>query len=340
MNEKVLNGKKNGMLVLILCILCEIASIALLIWAATRVETNESALNIALVVIGLVLTCTVWIPLAGLRVLAPQEALVLTLFGKYIGTIKGDGFYAVNPFCVAVNPAAKTKLSQSGDVKTVAMPVTTSANSSVSVEIPSKKLSLKIMTLNNSRQKINDCLGNPIEIGIAVTWRITDTAKAVFNVDNYKEYLSLQCDSALRNIVRIYPYDVAPGIDTTGDGVADEGSLRGSSDIVAGRIRDEIQARVDDAGIEIVEARITYLAYATEIAAVMLQRQQASAIIDARKMIVEGAVGMVEMALDRLNEGGRVELDDERKAAMVSNLLVVLCGNRDAQPIVNSGSLY
>ena len=340
MKEKVLNGKKNGMLVLILCILCEIASIALLIWAAIRIETNESALNIALVVIGLVLTCTVWIPLVGLRVLGPQEALVLTLFGKYIGTLKGDGFYAVNPFCVAVNPAAKTKLSQSGDVKTVAMPVTTSANASVSVEIPSKKLSLKIMTLNNSRQKINDCLGNPIEIGIAVTWRITDTAKAVFNVDNYKEYLSLQCDSALRNIVRIYPYDVAPGIDTTGDGVADEGSLRGSSDIVAGRIRDEIQARVDEAGIEIVEARITYLAYATEIAAVMLQRQQASAIIDARKMIVEGAVGMVEMALDRLSEGGRVELDDERKAAMVSNLLVVLCGNRDAQPIVNSGSLY
>ena len=340
MNEKVLNGKKNGMLVLILCILGEIASIALLIWSATRLEMNESALNIALLVAGLVLTCTVWIPLIGLRVLNPQEALVLTLFGKYIGTLKGDGFYAVNPFCVAVNPAAKTKLSQSGDVKTVAMPVTTSANSSVSVEIPSKKLSLKIMTLNNSRQKINDCLGNPIEIGIAVTWRITDTAKAVFNVDNYKEYLSLQCDSALRNIVRIYPYDVAPGIDTTGDGVADEGSLRGSSDIVAGRIRDEIQVRVDDAGIEIVEARITYLAYATEIAAVMLQRQQASAIIDARKMIVEGAVGMVEMALDRLNEGGRVELDDERKAAMVSNLLVVLCGNRDAQPIVNSGSLY
>ena len=220
------------------------------------------------------------------------------------------------------------------------MPVSTSANAQVSVEVPSKKLSLKIMTLNNSRQKINDCLGNPIEIGIAVTWRITDTAKAVFNVDNYKEYLSLQCDSALRNIVRIYPYDVAPGIDTTGDGVADEGSLRGSSDVVASRIRDEIQTRVDDAGIEIVEARITYLAYATEIAAVMLQRQQASAIIDARKMIVEGAVGMVEMALDRLNEGGRVELDDERKAAMVSNLLVVLCGNRDAQPIVNSGSLY
>jgi len=272
-------------------------------------------------------------------VLKPQEALVLTLFGKYIGTLKGDGFYFVNPFCVAVNPAAKTKLNQSGDVKSVAT-AAVSANGSVNVEVVSKKLSLKIMTLNNNRQKINDCLGNPIEIGIAVTWRIVDTAKAVFNVDNYKEFLSLQCDSALRNVVRIYPYDVAPNVDTTGDGIADEGSLRGSSEIVADRIRKEIQARVDEAGIEIVEARITYLAYAPEIAAVMLQRQQASAIIDARKMIVDGAVGMVEMALERLNENKVVELDEERKAAMVSNLLVVLCSNSDAQPVVNSGSLY
>ncbi|MBR2098332.1 MAG: SPFH domain-containing protein, partial [Firmicutes bacterium] len=199
---------------------------------------------------------------------------------------------------------------------------------------------LKVMTLSNSRQKINDCLGNPVEIGIAVMWRVTDTAKAVFNVDNYKEYLSLQFDSALREIVRIYPYDVAPGVDTTGDGIADEGSLRGSSELVARRIRDEIQSKVLDAGIEVLEARITYLAYAPEIAAVMLQRQQASAIIDARKMIVDGAVGMVEMALDRLAENNTVELDEERKAAMVSNLLVVLCGNKDAQPIVNSGSLY
>ena len=171
-------------------------------------------------------------------------------------------------------------------------------------------------------------------------WKVIDTAKAVFNVDNYKEYLSLQCDAALRNIVRIYPYDVAPGVDTTGDGVADEGSLRGSSEVVANRIKEEIQAKVDEAGIEIIEARITYLAYAPEIAAVMLQRQQASAIIDARKMIVDGAVGMVEMALERLKEGGCVELDEERKAQMVSNLLVVLCGNHDAQPVVNSGSLY
>ena len=202
------------------------------------------------------------------------------------------------------------------------------------------KASAKATTSTIGRGRINDCLGNPVEIGIAVIWRVTDTAKAVFNVDNYKEYLSLQCDSALRNVVRVYPYDVSPNVDTTGDGVADEGSLRGSSEVVAARIRDEIQKNVAEAGIEVVEARITYLAYAPEIAAVMLQRQQASAIIDARKMIVDGAVGMVEMALDRLNENKVVELDDERKAAMVSNLLVVLCGNRDAQPIVNSGSLY
>ena len=217
------------------------------------------------------------------------------------------------------------------------MVATTSAQE---ITIANNKISLKVMTLNNNRQKINDCLGNPVEIGIAVMWKIVDTAKAVFNVDNYKEYLSLQCDSAVRQIVKIYPYDVAPNVDTTGDGQADEGSLRGSSEEVVERIRNEIQSRVDEAGIEIVEARITYLAYAPEIAAVMLQRQQASAIIDARKMIVDGAVGMVEMALERLEQNDLIKLDNERKAAMVSNLLVVLCGNHDAQPVVNSGSLY
>ena len=313
--------------------------------AAAAVIFGAAFEQIPLMVIGIIWASLGWIPFLGLKVLKPQEALVLTLFGKYVGTLKNDGFYWVNPFCTAVNPAAKTRLNQSGDVdggnaaKSV-LTLATGTSASTSSTYVNKKISLKIMTLNNNRQKINDCLGNPVEIGIAVMWRVTDTAKAVFNVDNYKEYLSLQCDSALRNIVRIYPYDVAPNVDTTGDGVADEGSLRGSSEIVAGRIRDEIQQKVADAGLEIIEARITYLAYAPEIAAVMLQRQQASAIIDARKMIVDGAVGMVEMALERLNENNVVELDEERKAAMVSNLLVVLCGNHDAQPVVNSGSLY
>ena len=305
-------------------------------------EAAFSAAALILLIVGAAWMLVGWIPFMGLKVLKPQEALVLTLFGRYVGTLKNDGFYFVNPFCSSMNPAAKTRLNQSGDVdggagKSILI---AASQSSANVEIANKKISLKIMTLNNNRQKINDCLGNPVEIGIAVMWRVVDTAKAVFNVDNYKEYLSLQCDSALRNIVRIYPYDVAPNVDTTGDGVADEGSLRGSSEIVASRIRDEIQQKVAQAGLEILEARITYLAYAPEIAAVMLQRQQASAIIDARKMIVDGAVGMVEMALERLSENNVVTLDEERKAAMVSNLLVVLCGNHDAQPVVNSGSLY
>ncbi len=339
MEEKIIVGKKHGMLVLLLGLFVIAVSIAGIICGAILVEKTN---NPVLLILSIVVLAVCWIPLCGLRVLKPQEALVLTLFGKYVGTLKGEGFYFINPFCSSVNPAAHTKLNQSGDVSQQANILLAGADAAAaSVNVAtSNKISLKIMTLNNSRQKINDCLGNPVEIGIAVTWKIVDTAKAVFNVDNYKEFLSLQCDSALRNIVRLYPYDVAPNVDTTGDGVADEGSLRGSSEVVASRIRDEIQSRVDEAGIEVVEARITYLAYATEIAAVMLQRQQASAIIDARKMIVDGAVGMVEMALERLNQNNLVELDEERKAAMVSNLLVVLCGNHDAQPIVNTGSLY
>jgi len=258
MNEIVLKNKKNGMTVLVLTTILYLAGIAAAIFGGISVEEGiiPFAPSLALLIVGIFWVAIGWIPFLGLKILKPQEALVLTLFGKYLGTLKEDGFYYVNPFCVAVNPAAKTRLSQSGDVDNVKV-ISGGANGTQSGEIVNRKISMKIMTLSNSRQKINDCLGNPIEIGIAVMWRVVDTAKAVFNVDNYKEYLSLQCDSALRNIVRIYPYDVAPGIDTTGDGIADEGSLRGSSEVVAARIRDEIQAKVADAGLEIVEARIT-----------------------------------------------------------------------------------
>ena len=327
--EVTLTNRKNGMLALIFTVFIYIAGILLLVFGCL-----EEAY--ALIIPGIIIICIGWFPMLGLRVLKPEEALVLTLFGRYYGTLRGDGFFWVNPFCTSINPAAKTQLNQSGDVKTES-PVSLASVSGFGI---TNKLSLKVMTLNNNRQKINDRLGTPVEIGIAVTWSIEDTAKAVFNVENFKEYLSLQCDASLRNIVRIYPYDVAPGVDTTGDGIADEGSLRGSSEIVADRIRQEIQDRVAIAGLHIYEARITYLAYAPEIAAAMLQRQQASAIIDARKMIVDGAVGMVELALERLKENNTIDLDEERKASMVSNLLVVLCGNHDAQPVVNSGSLY
>ncbi len=335
MNEKILEKNKYGMGMMLLLSVLYLGSIALCI---------VSALNswVVLLVVSIIWISIGWFPFLGLRVLKPQEALVVTLFGKYVGTLKGDGFYYINPFSGSVNPAAKTKLNQSADVDSANKQTISFSGygMNAAAEMPNRKISLKIMTLSNNKQKINDCLGNPVEIGIAVTWRVVDTAKAVFDVDNYKEFLSLQCDASLRSIVRTYPYDVANNIDTTGDGEADEGSLRGSSEIVARKIKEEIQKKVENAGLEIIEAKITYLAYAPEIAAVMLQRQQASAIIDARKMIVDGAVSMVEMALEKLNESDTVVLDEERKAAMVSNLLVILCGNKDAQPIVNSGSLY
>ena len=260
----------------------------------------------------------------GLKVIKPNEALVLTFFGKYHGTIRQEGFHYVNPFCMSVvlndaNTTASTTPSATANTTRAIRP----------------RVSLKSTTLNNEVQKINDSLGNPIMIGIVVIWRVTNTAKALFNVDNYVKYLSTQCDSSLRDIVRMYPYDIP-----FGESAADETSLRGSSQEIAEKLKEEIQRKTDIAGLEIQEARITHLAYAPEIAAAMLQRQQATAIVAARQLIVDGAVGMVELALNKLREKSVIELDEERKAAMVSNLLVVLCGNKDAQPIVNSGSLY
>ncbi|MFA7671815.1 MAG: SPFH domain-containing protein, partial [Sphaerochaetaceae bacterium] len=255
---------------------------------------------------------------------------VLTLFGNYYGTLRKEGFHFVNPFAVGFNPTVKHEPVVATTAKK--SPKTLSSGD-ININIPlSKKISLKAITLNNEKQKVNDSLGNPVIIGIVVIWRVINTAKAVFSIDNYFEYLSIQSDAALRNIARLYPYDT--------EDEEQEKSLRGSSLEVAQRLKEEIQEKTEIAGIEIIEARITHLSYAQEIASAMLQRQQATAIIAARQKIVEGAVGMVEMALDQLNEKGVVTLDEERKAAMVSNLLVVLCANRDAQPIVNSGSLY
>ncbi|MFI3214562.1 MAG: SPFH domain-containing protein [Eubacteriales bacterium] len=340
MDEIILKPKK-GMPVLLVGIFKYVLSILFFVWSVVQVTDETSILWIVILVIASIYMALGWILFLGLKVLKPQEALVITLFGKYTGTIKEAGFYFVNPFSTSFNPASETKLRQSGDVSTEKPVSIGSGGNDIRVGMSTNKIiSLKDMTLSNNKQKINDCLGNPIEISIAVIWRVSDTAKAVFAVDNYKEFLSLQCDASLRNIVRLYPYDTAQNVDTTGDGKPDEGSLRGSSEIVASRIKEEIQNKVTMAGLEIVEARITYLAYAPEIAAVMLQRQQATAIVDARKLIVDGAVGIVEMALNKLSETNAIELDEERKAAMVSNLLVVLCGNKDAQPIVNSGSLY
>ena len=332
-NEEVELKAMNGMACMIMNSIAVIACIVAFIFGVIIVDSGGSLLlAVLLLVIGGLYGFIVGpVIFAGLKVLKPNEAYVLTLFGRYFGTLRGAGFYWVNPFCVAVNPAAG---ASSATTAALEQPVSASLKAMKSTQyIPgSRKISLKVMTLSNDKQKINDQLGNPIIIGIVVIWKVVNTVKAVFNVNNFKEFLSIQCDSALRDIVRLYPYDIAAS--------DNEKSLRGSSLEVAERLKDEIQSKVDIAGLEIVEARITHLSYAEEIAAAMLQRQQASAIIDARQMIVEGAVGMVEMALAKLSENDIVQLDEERKAAMVSNLLVVLCGNRDAQPIVNSGSLY
>ena len=311
-NEKILKEveersahEKSGWGMLAVVILCFVAAIAVFAVGAAGVESNGAF--IALIAGGIVLFLVSLVLACGFKTLQPNESYVFTLFGKYYGSLKRDGFFWVNPFCSTVNPAR-------------AMMGT------------NRKLSLKAMTLNNEKQKVNDEEGNPIEISVVVIWRIVNTARAVFNVDNYMAYLSTQCDAAIRQVARQYPYDVSSN--------GDEKSLRGSAQEVADILRGEIQERADMAGIEILEARISHLAYAPEIAAAMLQRQQASAIIAARQKIVEGAVSMVKMALDKLSDEQIVDLDDERKAQMVSNLLVVLCGNKDAQPIVNSGSIY
>ena len=281
---------------------------------------NELALLIILGIISLIVGIFV---LCGLKVLNPNEAIVLVFFGKYYGTISKEGFYFVNPFCTAINPTYEPATLRIAKGK--------EDESETALTSATKKVSLKALTLNNGIQKVNDEIGNPIMIGVVVIWKVINPTKAVFNVDNYKTYLSIQCDTALRNVARLYPYDV--------NDASEEKTLRGSSQEVADKLKEELQSRVDVAGLKVCEVRITHLAYAPEIAAAMLQRQQAEAIIAARKKIVEGAVGMVEMALNSLNENEIVKLDDEKKAAMVSNLLVVLCGNKDAQPIVNSGNL-
>lgn len=329
--EKVLRAP-NGLGILLLNIVLMLAVVAGIVFSAMQLSANGSSGGmVALLVVCIFYWCLpCWLLFAGIKVLGPNEALVLTLFGTYVGTLKGEGIFFVNPFCTSVNPAAQS--ASEAALTHLSKEENPSSGKIVKAAAMSKKLSLKTMTLNNDKQKINDLLGNPIVIGIAVIWHIEDTAKAVFAVDNYQEFLSIQSDAALRNTVRLYPYDVSEA--------GDEKSLRGSAQEIAGVLAEEIQKRVSCAGLKVEEARITTLAYAPEIAAAMLQRQQASAVVDARKMIVEGAVGMVEMALDELSRKQVVDLDDERKAQMVSNLMVVLCAGKDAQPVVNSGSIY
>lgn len=314
-----------GMLVLIIVgilaggLLCTVSGILL-----------EGIMTVIGFAVGIMLLICCPILIGGLKIVNPNEACVLTLFGKYYGTIKKDGFYFVNPFSSTFNPTATAAVDDTAsDTKDRKKKNSASKGNG----ILNKKVSTKVMTLSNSQQKVNDVDGNPVIIGSMVIWRVVNPTKAVFNVENYHEYISIQCDSTIRNIARKYPYDTMEDTD-------DEMTLRGSSLEIAERMKEELQSRVSDAGILIMEVRITHLAYSEEIASAMLKRQQAMATIAARTKIVEGAVGMVSMALEQLEGEELIVLDDERKAAMVSNLLVVLCGDRDVNPVINSGSIY
>ena len=245
----------------------------------------------------IILAVDLFLVFPGFLIINPNQSMVLTLFGKYIGTVKADGFFWVNPLT--------TK----------------------------RRLSLKANNLNGQQLKVNDKLGNPIEIAAVVVWKVNETAKAVFAVENYMQYVNIQSEAAVRHLANIFPYDHSEGEESSI-------TLKDGAEQVSEILEKELNERLSRAGIDVLEARISHLAYAPEIASAMLQRQQATAVIAARKLIVEGAVGMVEMALEKLSEKEIVELDEERKAAMVSNLLVVLCGDRHVQPVVNTGTLY
>ena len=323
-----------GLPVLIVNTLLLLASIGGIVWGFMNGAGNHVPL---LVVCFTYATIIAWIFYAGCRTLRPQEAYVLIFLGKYNGTLRGPGFFFVNPFSTAFKSSTGQPSSGAANISN---PGKTGMNeldatlSAIGNLAGNKRISLKAKTLNNDKQRINDLLGNPVIIDTVVVWRIVDTAKAMFNVDNFIEFLSIQCDSSLRNIVSQYPYDLPR------DGQSEDKCLRSASDEVVMRLKEEIQAKVESAGMEIMDARITNLSYAPEIAASMLQRQQASAVVDAKQTIVDGAVYIVQTALKKLSENNVVELDEERKAAMVSNLLVVLCSNSEAQPVINSGSLY
>ena len=260
-------------------------------WLVHSARTDSPG-GVVLAILAILVDLVCW---AGLTIVNPNEARVLVLFGRYVGTVRQEGFYWVNPFTMR------------------------------------RRVSLRVRNFESQKLKVNDHDGNPIEIAAIVVWRVVDSAEAVFHVDNYDNFLKVQSESALRNLATAHPYDAR-----------EEGqlSLRGNIDEIAGQLKVEVQARLAQAGIEVTEARISHLAYAPEIAGAMLRRQQASAVVAARAQIVAGAVGMVEMALQELSARHIVDLDGERKAAMVSNLLVVLCSDHGTQPVVNTGTLY
>ncbi|MFC8697313.1 SPFH domain-containing protein [Streptomyces parvus] len=284
-----------GGLGLLLTVVGVFAGIGLVIGGAVLNGDGAGSVGVTLIILGVLLVITSFFCMSGVKMVAPGEARVIQLFGRYVGTIRADGLRWVNPLT------------------------------------SSQKISTRVRNHETAVLKVNDAYGNPIELASIVVWKVEDTAQALFEVDDFLEFVATQTESAVRHIAIEYPYDAHEE-----DGL----SLRGNAEEITEKLAAELTARVQAAGVRIIESRFSHLAYAPEIASAMLQRQQAGAVVAARQQIVEGAVGMVEMALHRIAEQDIVELDSERKAAMVSNLMVVLCGDRSAQPVLNTGTLY
>lgn len=303
----------SGWGILLLVFALFFGAIALLIWNATQRQVN---IFLIFVSIGMFLSSI--ISLLGFIAVAPNDSRVLLLFGDYKGTVTKSGFFWVNPFFSKKKLSLRVRNFETG-----------------STQSPDRKNEAGLVVEKGKRSggkpsKVNDRDGNPIDISAVVVWRVTDTAEAMFEVDNYENYVEVQSEAALRVLASRHPYDSEDH----------EISLRGSTSEISDQLKADIQERLDQAGVEVIEARISHLAYSPEIAAAMLQRQQAQAVVAARTQIVAGAVGMVEMALEHLEKDNIIELDDERKASMVSNLLVVLCSDRHTQPVINTGSIY
>jgi regulator of protease activity HflC (stomatin/prohibitin superfamily) len=323
-NERTVHAQ-NGWMMLILSVAILFAGFGLLTSSMARNNPPVVLTSLGLMALGIVLLC-------GLYSLQPNQARVLVLFGAYKGTARESGFHWGNPFYSNAPLSGRSQISDAvARASGASHHSKVEAGSSRPKQLGRNKISLRARTLNGEKLKVNDKRGNPIEIAAVVVWRVQDTAQAVFDVDDYEKYTVTQSESALRHLASRYSYD---------DGGEDEITLRSNITDVSHALRTELQERIAKAGVAIDEARLTHLAYAPEIAQAMLRRQQAEAVIAAREKIVHGAVSMVHMALTELAEKGVVQLDDERRAAMVSNLMVVLCGESEVHPVVNTGTLY
>ena len=307
-----------------------LASFASMVMSIVQLAMTDGSHGLGMLLLSCVLLTATIIANCGFFTLQPGQARVCVLFGKYVGTVRDEGLRWANPFYTR-------NLGMTSDAESAGLEA---GEKGVKVSLGGhkhgSKISTRARTYNGDRIKVNDKMGNPIEIATVVVWRVVDTAKAVFDVDDYESYVYTVTETALRHVASLYSYDHMED----DDDLANTITLRTNIEEVSEALRVELDRRLEIAGVDVVDARLTHLAYAPEIAQAMLRRQQAEAIIAARKKIVEGAVSMVDMAVEKLAEGGNIDLDDERKAAMASNLMVVLCGDSEAQPVLNTGSLY